>query len=61
MKRIAPSLRLTALTAEQRWLDNIALGQPGCSRWTAGLDIDDVRGSVPRLVKALDAQVWSPY
>ena len=57
----APTLKLAALTAEQRWLDNIARGKPGPSPWTAGLDIDAHDGSVPKLVKALGAKVWSPY
>ncbi len=45
-----------ALTAQQRWLDNVA-----DARWTAGLQLADFGGSVPRLVKASGAQVWSPY
>ena len=57
----APNLRLAALTTEQRWLDNIQRGQAGTSEWTAGLDVDSHEGSVPRLVHALGAHVWSPY
>ena len=44
-----------ALTVQQRWLDNV--NDP---RWTAGLKLADVGGSVPRLVKASGAKVWSP-
>ena len=57
----APDLRLAALTVEQPWLDNIQRDQPGTSEWTAGFDIDAHEGSVPRLVRALGADVWSPY
>ena len=35
-------------------------GKPGASPWTAGLDIDDFGGSVPRLVAAAGCSVWSP-
>ncbi len=41
--------------------DNIQRGKPGPSPWTAGFDIDDVDGSVPRLVKAAGCSTWSPY
>ena len=34
--------------------------QAGPSPWTAGLDIDDFGGSVPRLVAAAGCAVWSP-
>ena len=61
MRRAQPRLRLVALTAQRRWLDNIRLGEPGSSPWTAGLDIDDYDGSVPRLVDALGAKIWSPF
>ena len=61
MRSANPSIPLVALTAEQDWLDNIQRGKSGPSPWTAGLDVDDYQGSVPRLVKALGAAVWSPY
>ena len=38
----------------------IKRGEPGASPWTAGFDIDDFGGSVPRLVQAAGCQVWSP-
>src|SRR6185295_16276689 len=41
--------------------DNVQHNKPGPSPWTAGLDIDDVGGSVPRLVAAAGCQVWSPF
>ena len=60
-RRVAPGLPLAALTVEQSWLDNLARGQAGASAWTAGLDLDAYGGSVPRLVHALGAGIWSPY
>jgi glycerophosphoryl diester phosphodiesterase len=60
MKRIAPEIERVCLTAEALNFDTIKRGEPGPSPWTAGLDIDDFGGSVPRLVAAADCQVWSP-
>ncbi len=61
VQEIAPSIPTVYLSAQQRWLDNIAKGRPGASPWTAGHDIDDHEGSLPRLVKAAGGTVWSPY
>lgn len=61
MKRIAPEIERVCLTIESPGEDNIERGRPGPSPWTAGLDIDEHGGSVPRLVKAADCAVWSPY
>ncbi|MFZ5691553.1 MAG: glycerophosphodiester phosphodiesterase [Pseudomonadota bacterium] len=60
-KRIAPEIERVCLTIQSPGEDNIRRNLPGPSPWTAGLDIDDFGGSVPRLVKAADCQVWSPY
>ena len=60
-KRIAPEIERVCLTIQSPGEDNIRRNMPGPSPWTAGLDIDDVAGSVPRLVKAADCAVWSPY
>lgn len=56
VKRLAPEITTVALTARQSWLDNLADG-----RWTAGLQLADHGQSVPRLVKASGASVWSPH
>jgi glycerophosphoryl diester phosphodiesterase len=56
VRRLAPEIPVAALTVRQAFLDN--LGDP---RWTAGLALADHGGSVPRLVKALGASVWSPF
>jgi glycerophosphoryl diester phosphodiesterase len=61
IKRIAPEIARVCLTVEADWEDNLARGKPGPSPWTAGLDIDDVDGSVPKLVAAAGCAVWSPY
>jgi glycerophosphoryl diester phosphodiesterase len=60
MRSIAPEIERVCLTAEAVTLDTIRRGEPGPSPWTAGLDIDDFGGSVPRLVAAAGCQTWSP-
>jgi glycerophosphoryl diester phosphodiesterase len=60
-KRIAPEIERVCLTIQSPGEDNVQSGKSGPSPWTAGLDVDDVGGSVPRLVKAADCAVWSPY
>ena len=52
VQEIAPELATSYLSAQQAWLDNIQRDQDGTSPWTAGADVDDYRGSVPRLIKA---------
>jgi len=61
VQQIAPEIATVYLTAQQSWLDNVQLGQPGPSAWTAGFDVDDHGGSVPRLVKAAGGRIWSPF
>jgi glycerophosphoryl diester phosphodiesterase len=61
LARIAPEIERVCLTTEQPGDDTIGRGKPGPSPWTAGLDIDDHGGSVPRLVTAANCTVWSPY
>ncbi len=61
VQTLAPEIPTAYLTAQQRWLDNIQNGQPGPSDWTAGLDVDDFGGSIPRLVAAAGGRIWSPY
>jgi glycerophosphoryl diester phosphodiesterase len=53
---LAPKIQTVALTARRPFLDNISDG-----RWTAGLRVAEHGDSVPRLVKAIGAAVWSPF
>ncbi len=56
VRRLAPAITTVALTARQDWLDNLSDG-----RWTAGLRLSEHGQSVPRLVQAVGASVWSPF
>jgi glycerophosphoryl diester phosphodiesterase len=60
MRRIAPEIERVCLTIDGGNGDTLRRGQRGASPWTAGLDIDDVGGSAPRLVAAAGCSVWSP-
>ena len=51
LRRIAPEIERACLTVETPNDDNVERGRARTSPWTAGLDIDDFGGSVPR---------WSP-
>ncbi|MCL6609748.1 MAG: glycerophosphodiester phosphodiesterase [Geminicoccaceae bacterium] len=56
VQRLAPELPTACLTARRPWLDNLADGS-----WTAGLRLEAVGGSVPRLVAAAGCRIWAPF
>jgi glycerophosphoryl diester phosphodiesterase len=56
VQQLAPEIPTVALTARQSFLDNVTSGE-----WTAGLRLQDHGGSLPRLVQASGAKVWSPF
>jgi len=60
-KEMAPEVTTACLTAEQNWLNNLEIGQPGTSPWTAGIDVDDHDGSPARSVQAAGCDIWSPF
>lgn len=61
VQALAPEIRTSYLTVQQSWLDNVQAGRRGVSPWTAGMDVDDFAGSIPRLVKQAGGDIWSPY
>ncbi len=61
VQAIAPEFPTIYLTAERSWLNNVQRGQPGVSPWTAGIDVDDHDGSIPRAIQAAGGAVWSPF
>lgn len=60
VQRIAPEIPTVYLSAQQRWLDNIAADRSEGSRWTAGLQFRE-HGSVPRMIRAAGGAYWSVY
>jgi glycerophosphoryl diester phosphodiesterase len=61
IRRLAPEIRTVCLTIQQTGFDNVQAGRAGASPWTAGLDVDELAGSVPRLVERAGCAVWSPF
>jgi len=57
----APEIELSCLTAQQPGEDTVQAEVPGAKPWLAGLDPQAHGGSVPRLVAALGARIWSPH
>jgi glycerophosphoryl diester phosphodiesterase len=60
VQKIAPGIPRIYLSHTGRRLNNIKPGQPGPSPWTAGIDVDDFGGSIPRSVKAAGGKYWAP-
>lgn len=60
VQKIAPEIETVCLTTQHGDDDNVGIGRPGPSPWLGGLDVNDFGGSVPKLVKAAGASVWSP-
>lgn len=60
VQREAPDIATAYLTAQQRWLDNVADRADGPSPWTAGLSLR-AQGSVPQLVHAAGGRIWSAH
>ena len=56
VRRLAPEVATAALTARQPFLDNVS-----DARWTGGLKLEEHGNSVPRLVQACGAAIWSPF
>ena len=60
VQREAPEIPTAYLTAQQRWLDNLAATPDGASPWTAGFLLRE-HATVPRLVKAAGGGIWSAH
>lgn len=55
VQRLAPTIPTAALSSGPQWLAATANGE-----WTAGLRLAEHGGSMPRMVHALGARLWSP-
>lgn len=60
VQRVAPEIPTVYLTAQQRWLDNIAADKSDGSRGTAGFQFRE-HGSIPKMIKAAGGMYWSAY
>jgi glycerophosphoryl diester phosphodiesterase len=61
VQRIAPDIPTVYLSHIGSRLNNIKPGEPGPSPWTAGIDVDDFNGSIPRAIRAAGGRYWSPH
>jgi glycerophosphoryl diester phosphodiesterase len=60
-RKRAPQVPAVYLSLVSSGLDNIKPGRPGPSPWTAGIDVDDFQGSIPRAVNAAGGKYWGPH
>ena len=60
-QRLEPSLPTGYLTIQQSRFNNIRPDNKNRSLWTAGYNIDDYAGSLPRMIKAAGGHFWSVY
>jgi glycerophosphoryl diester phosphodiesterase len=60
IQETAPDIHQVFLSSTSLRHNTVRIGMPGPSPWTAGLDIDDYDGSIPRLVKAAGGRFWAP-
>lgn len=61
LKKAAPDIPLSFLTAERSWLDNVGRDADKPSPWLAGGDLNAHGGSLPKLIKAMGGSFWAPY
>ena len=60
VQKIAPEIPTVYLSPiGGRWT-RVRLGQPGPLAWTAGIDVGEFEGSIPRAVKAAGGRYWGP-
>ena len=59
VQKTAPDIPTAYLTAERTSPRNVSASAP--SEWTAGFQVADYGGSVPRTVKVAGGSIWSPY
>ncbi len=59
-QKVAPYLPTVYLSAQQKFLDNIASTDTQRSPWTAGFSLEKHK-TVPAMVQAAGGWIWSPY
>jgi len=60
-RTVAPDTPTVYLSLVSMSLDNIKPGKPGPSSWTAGIDVDDFQGLLPRAIIAAGGRHWGPH
>ena len=60
VRKMAPDIQTVYLSTTSFRFDTIQKGRSGISPWTAGVDVDDFDGSIPRMINALGGRYWAP-
>ena len=61
VQEMAPQIPTAHVSGTGKRIDNIKLRQPGPSPWTAGIDVDDYKGSIPHGIQAAGGQIWCAW
>ncbi|MGD8371624.1 MAG: glycerophosphodiester phosphodiesterase family protein [Syntrophobacterales bacterium] len=61
VQKMAPQIQTAHVSGTGKRIDNIKLRQPGPSPWTAGIDVDDYKGSIPHSIQAAGGQIWCAW
>ena len=61
IQKMAPQVPTAHVASTRKRLDNIKLKRPGPSPWTAGIDVDDYKGSIPHSIDAAGGQIWCAW
>lgn len=61
VQRVASEVATAYLSRQSRRFNTIQIGKPGVSPWTAGFDVDQFGGSIPRAIQAAGGTYWAPH
>ena len=61
VQQIAPGIPTVYVTRIGGRVNNIQTGRPGPSPWTAPIDLDDFKGSIPQAIRAAGGCCWAPH
>jgi glycerophosphoryl diester phosphodiesterase len=60
-QRAASKVPTVYVSRQSNRFDTIQIGKPGASAWTAGFDVDEFGGSIPRAIQAAGGKYWAPH
>jgi glycerophosphoryl diester phosphodiesterase len=60
VKQYSPSIRLSCLSAQQTWANNITPLSATAAHWTGEVSYEKY-SNIPDMVSTLGAHIWSPY
>ena len=60
VQKMAPEIPTVYLTSVTKMFNTITTRNSGSSGWTAGIDITEFSGSIPRAIMAAGGKYWAP-